>query len=280
MPKDFELLERIGLTQYERQTFVALLKRGIADAATLCEEGAVPSSKIYSATEKLAKLGLITIQRSRPRQFAALSVEEAVAKISEIAREQADSVASQSQTLVDMIKAAQGENQPASAFAEVALGAQQHVQRHLSLLASASSEIISYMELPDIEAIRKSDSRGLNILKSVRKNLEACSIEHRIVFGFGPRDANELIKFLKQYRAELRSTTGVRYAGLLGHPFHVIDGETVILSLDNPFLADRRFGSVMMKSRVLAEPLSRGFEELWRKSMKSLQEVNFDPRLH
>lgn len=277
--QDFELLERIGLTQYERQTLVALLKRGVANAATICEDGEVPSSKIYLATEKLAKLGLIRVQRSRPRQFAALSVDEVVTKISTIAHQQAEVIAKESQGLVEIIRSAQGEDRPATAFADVALGAQQHVQRHLSLLASASSGIISYMELPDIEAIRKTDSGGMNILKSVRKNLEARSIEHRIVFGFGPRDANQLIGFLKDYRTELRSTTGVRYAGLLGHPFHVVDGETVILSLDNPFLTDRRFGSVMMKSKELAQPLTRGFEELWRKSMKSLQEISFDPRL-
>lgn len=277
--QDFELLERIGLTQYERQTLVALLKRGVANAATLCDDGDVPSSKIYSATEKLARLGLISVQRSRPRQFAALSVDEVVSKISAIAHQQAETVAVESQGLIEIIKAAHGEDRPAAAFADVALGAQQHVQRHLSLLASASSEIISYMEFPDIEAIRKANSGGMNILKSVRKNLEARSIEHRIVFGFGPRDANELIRFLKDYRMELRSTTGVRYAGLLGHPFHVVDGETVILSLDNPFLTDRRFGSVMMKSKELAQPLTKGFEELWRKSMKSLQEISFDPRV-
>lgn len=277
--QDFELLERIGLTQYERQTLVALLKRGVANAATLCEDGDVPSSKIYSATEKLARLGLISVQRSRPRQFAALSVDEVVTKVSTIAHQQAEVIAKESQGLIEIIRAAQGENRPTAAFADVALGAQQHVQRHLSLLASASSGIISYMELPDIEAIRKMDTDGMNILKSVRKNLEARSIEHRIVFGFGPRDANELIRFLRDYRTELRSTTGVRYAGLLGHPFHVVDGETVILSLDNPFLTDRRFGSVMMKSKELAQPLSKGFEELWRKSMKSLQEISFDPRL-
>lgn len=279
MIKDLDALEAIGLTQYERQTLIALLTRGVADAVTLCEEGDVPSSKIYSATEKLAKLGLISVQRSRPRQFAAFSVEEVINKISDIAQARADAVSVQAQELVDVVKAAQGENRPATAFADVALGAQQHVQRHLSLLASASAGIISYMEVPDIEAIRKTNLEGFNILRSVRKNLEARAIDHRIVFGFGPRDANHLISFLREYRAELRSTTGIRYAGLLGHPFHVIDGETVILSLDNPFLADRRFGSVMMRSRELAQPLAKGFEELWQKSMKSLQEISFDPRM-
>lgn len=105
--KDFELLERIGLTQYERQTLVALLKKGVANAATLCEDGDVPSSKIYSATEKLAKLDLISIQRSRPRQFAALSLDSVVDRIAEIAHEQAEAVSSQSVGLIEFIKAAQ-----------------------------------------------------------------------------------------------------------------------------------------------------------------------------
>lgn len=276
--KDFETLQQIGLTQYERQTLIALLKRGVSDAATLCEEGDIPSSKIYSATEKLAKLGLIGVQRSRPRQFAALSTEAVADRIAAIAREQAESIAAQTQQLVQEIKAAQGDNKPASAFADVALGSSQHVQRHLSLLAAANTEIISYLEAPDILAIRNANNQGNNILKSVRKNLESRKVKHRIVFGFGHRDAAVLIAFIKDFRSELRSTTGVRYAGLLGHPFHVVDAETVILSLDNPFLSERRFGSVMMKSKELAEPLTKGFEQLWKKSMLSLQEIQFDPR--
>ncbi|MBS1715158.1 MAG: hypothetical protein JST30_12560 [Armatimonadetes bacterium] len=277
--KDFEVLACVGLTQYERQTLIALLKRGVADAATLCTDGDVPSSKIYSATEKLAKLGLISVQRSRPRQFAAHSVEDVVGRISEIVHSQAEARAEEAAGLVAAIKRAQGADQPASAFTDVAMGAYQHVQRHLTLLASASSEIVSYLESPDLDAIRKAKAEGVNVLRSVRKNLESRGIAHRIVFGFGPRDATGLKEFLREFRAELRSTTGVRYAGLLGHPFHVVDRETVILSLDNPFLSERRFGSLMMRSKELADPLARGFEGLWLKSMKSLQEVDFDPRV-
>lgn len=275
---DFEVLEQIGLTQYERQTLIALLKRGVADAATLCEEGEVPSSKVYSATEKLARIGLISIQRSRPRLFAALSVEAVVDRCSEIARERAEKFAEESQSLIDAIRQAQGANKPASAFADVVLGRIPHVQRHVSLLAAAEKSIVSYLEVPDIEALYEARQAGQNVLRTVRKNVESKGIQHAIVFGFGPRDAPRLLEFLKDFGVELRAATGVRYAGLLGHPFHVVDNETVILGLDNPFLAERRFGSVMMRSKELAVPLARGFDELWKKSMKSLREISFDPR--
>ena len=61
-PADTELLEGIGLGLYERNALMALMLCGVADAATLCREGDVPSSKIYRAMEKLAGLGLVQIQ--------------------------------------------------------------------------------------------------------------------------------------------------------------------------------------------------------------------------
>jgi hypothetical protein len=276
---DFEPLSKIGLTQYERQALIALLKRGVADAATICEDGDVPSSKIYSATEKLARIGLIEVQRSRPRQFAAMSVDAVLKRVAEIAQEQAERFSRESQTLKDLIEAAHGASKPASAFADVALGTRQHLQRHVSLIGAAESEVVSYLELPDIDAFYMARESGLNPLRLARKNFEARGAKHRIVFGFGPRDASRLITFLGDFANDLRAATTVRYSGLLGHPFHVIDGATVILSLDNPFLPERRFGSVLMRSKELAEPLVNGFEELWSKSMRSLKEVPFDPRL-
>src|SRR5262249_59695892 len=66
---DLELLEKIGLTLYERKAFGTLMLYGVADAETLCREGDVPSSKIYQALEKLGKLGLLEIQPTRPKLF-------------------------------------------------------------------------------------------------------------------------------------------------------------------------------------------------------------------
>jgi hypothetical protein len=40
---------------------------------------------------------------------------------------------------------------------------------------------------------------------------------------------------------DLRQVTGVRYSGELGHPFHVVDDETVVLPLDHPFVREGRF---------------------------------------
>jgi hypothetical protein len=38
------------------------------------------------------------------------------------------------------------------------------------------------------------------------------------------------------------------------------------------------FASLLVRDRDVAQSLEQGFEGLWRKAMKSLQEINFDPR--
>ena len=84
---DLDALEHIGLTLYERRALAALMMCGVADAATLCREGAVPTSKIYLAMEKLTRLGLAQSQPTRPKMFAAVSADALIAKAIEIARE-------------------------------------------------------------------------------------------------------------------------------------------------------------------------------------------------
>src|SRR5438552_16424612 len=96
---DPEQLEHIGLTLYERKALTALMLCGVADAATLCREGSVPTSKIYLAMEKLAGLGLVQVQPTRPKMFAALPTEGVVNRIIDIARERSERFAARAAEL-------------------------------------------------------------------------------------------------------------------------------------------------------------------------------------
>lgn len=274
---DFPALEQAGLTLYERRALVCLLQEGIADAAKLCETGDIPSSKIYSAMEKLKSMRLVDIQPTRPKLYAAMSVEQVIARLVELAHERARRFEGEMRTLREALDKVAASAKSGPMFADLALGSESHVQRHLAHLATARREVVSYMERNDLQTIAASKSRGFNILRRIARNVEGRHVRHRVVFGFSHRDAGELIAFLKENRNDMAALTGVRYAGLLGHPFHVIDGETVILSLDHPFLPEQRFASLLIRSQDLARPLVEGFEKLWIKAMKSLSEIDFHP---
>src|SRR5687767_7987346 len=117
------------------------------------------------------------------------------------------------------------------------------------------------------------------ILRRIARNAAEHGVEHRVIFGFSYQSAGALVEFLKVHQ-RLRQVTGVRYSGELGHPFHVVDDETVVLPLDNPFVKEGRFASLLVRDRELADSLAEGFHELWRNAMKSLREIQVDPRGH
>lgn len=48
--------------------------------------------------------------------------------------------------------------------------------------------------------------------------------------------------------------------------------------MEGEFRPEARFASLLVRDRDLAQSLAQGFEGLWRKAMKSLQEIDFDPR--
>ena len=64
---------------------------------------------------------------------------------------------------------------------------------------------------------------------------------------------------------------------LQAHPFHVIDEEVAILSVDHPFVPEGRVASLMVRDAALAKRLADGFETLWAKAMRSLREIAFQP---
>jgi HTH-type transcriptional regulator, sugar sensing transcriptional regulator len=87
------------------------------------------------------------------------------------------------------------------------------------------------------------------------------------------------VEFLKIHRHDLRQVTGVPYSGELGHPFQVVDDDTVVLALTihSSKKADLRHCSFAIAS---SPSLSDRFNERWRKAMKSPREIQDDPRGH
>ena len=274
---DLTLLEELGLLRDERSALAALMTLGVSDAATLCREGEIPSSKIYRAMEKLAELGLVQIQPTRPKQYAALPADAVVDRMVDLARERTERFARGTQDLRRTLAALPERLRGRQTFVDLALGMESHVRRHLVHLANATARILSYMERGDLAAIDQAVTAGFPILRRIARNAAERKLEHRVVFGFSYQSAPILIEFLRRHRAEIRHLTGVRYSGELGHPFHVVDDETVVLPLDHPFVPEGRFASLLVRDRDLAASLAGGFDTLWRKAMRNLGEVGFQP---
>jgi sugar-specific transcriptional regulator TrmB len=275
---DFALLDDAGFSLYEKRALVTLARLGVADAATLCREGDIPTSKIYLAMEKLTRLGLTEAQSTRPKLYSALPSDLVVDRLVDVARDRAESFAERAPSLREALGRLPGRLRGRQAFVDMALGTESHVKRHVARLASARERVLSYMEEGDLVAIERVAAEGWDVVRRIARNAQVRQIDHRVVFGFSDRTAPRLIEFLGAHGPALAHLSGLRYSGELGHPFHVVDGETVILALDHPFVPEGRFASLLVRDRGLAESLSAGFETLWQKALRDLREIRFHPR--
>jgi len=275
---DVSLLEEAGFSLYETRALVTLAVHGVADAASLCREGGIPTSKIYQAMEKLGALGLVEIQRTRPRLYSALPPEVITERLVLHARERADDFARRAEALREVLAGLPGRLRGRRAFVDLALGLESHVKRHLARVATARRRVLSYLEEGDLQAVDRMAGEGFDVLRPIARNAAVRHVEHRVIFGFSNRNAPRLLDFLRAHAASLGHLTGIRYSGELGYPFHVVDEETVILCLDHPFVPEGRFASLLVRDRALADSLATGFEGLWQRTLADLREMRFDPR--
>ncbi len=129
---------------------------------------------------------------------------------------------------------------------------------------------VLHLEIDLHLAMEKLAALGLVQVQPTRPKMFAALPPERVV--------SRIIEIARE-RADRFQVTGVRYSGELGHPFHVVDDETVVLPLDHPFVKESRFASLLVRDRELAENLAEGFQELWKKAMRNVREIQVDPRV-
>jgi sugar-specific transcriptional regulator TrmB len=72
------VLHELGLTEYETETYVALLRSGALTASEVSEQSDVPYSKIYEVLHALEKKGWIEAEHGRPSKYFPKSPIEAL----------------------------------------------------------------------------------------------------------------------------------------------------------------------------------------------------------
>ncbi|AZH25359.1 TrmB family transcriptional regulator [Haloplanus aerogenes] len=77
MEEAIEVLQQLGLKEYEARCFVGLSRLETGTAKKLSEMTEVPRTRVYDAIRVLEAQGLAEIQHSSPQQFRAVPLDEA-----------------------------------------------------------------------------------------------------------------------------------------------------------------------------------------------------------
>jgi predicted transcriptional regulator len=73
-----DVLQKLGLKEYEAECFVGLTRLSTGTAKQLSEITDVPRTRVYDAIRVLEAQGLVEIQHSSPKEFRAVPIGEAV----------------------------------------------------------------------------------------------------------------------------------------------------------------------------------------------------------
>ena len=74
----YELLEKLGLTEYEAKTLSTLFKLKEAEAPSISRTAQVPKTRVYDVLEKLISRDLIIEIKGRPKLYRAIEPQKAI----------------------------------------------------------------------------------------------------------------------------------------------------------------------------------------------------------
>ena len=193
-----EALDRLGLTEYEAKCFVALTRISQGTAKEISQLSDVPRSRVYDTVDRLHRRGLVDIQQSEPREYRAVSKEEAFEKL----QEEYDSSIETADAALDQIESAEArEDRGMWAIANadhvndrmVALldDAEEHV--HLVVADGAS------LERTVLDALAAASERGATVVvevpsDSVRDRVQQAAPDARVVVSAGLRETHQVVK--------------------------------------------------------------------------------------
>lgn len=78
LERALELLQQLGLKEYESQAFVALSRPPAWDGQTDQRDLGRPRTRVYDAVRVLETKGLVEVQHTNPQQFRAVSIASSI----------------------------------------------------------------------------------------------------------------------------------------------------------------------------------------------------------
>ena len=162
-----ELLQQLGLKEYEAKSFVALARRQSGTARDISETSEVPRTRVYDAIRVLESKGLVETQHSNPQVFRAVSIDEAVNTLQTEYVERAESL----RGALDGLEPTDEETVSEATHEVWAISGDQGItSRTRQLIEGATDEVILVIGHESIftdrlaEQLRKAKERGVDVI--------------------------------------------------------------------------------------------------------------------
>jgi len=265
----FENLRSFGLTKYEADAYLTLLRLGSADANLISSTSGVPLGRMYSILNDLLEKRVIHSQETRPRKFVAVDPSTSIKYLIEAQRFK---LKQQSLALDDMATELEKEllgikrSPQNKQFWTAAMGTGAVLDiiiEHLNMVNKEMSITVGHPEFSNYVLSKKPESE---LTKAMLRALER-GVKFRMLIdrdlNNAERSIDENIKSIFMY---LGKNLECRITSFSSTLFDIIDDDMVNIKINSPIRKEELFAIVHVRDRDLAIEMKDYFDVVWKDS--------------
>jgi len=247
-----ELLEKLGLTEYEAKTLSSLFRLKESEAPEVSRIAQVPKTRVYDVLDRLVKKGLVIEIYGRPKKYRVIDASDVFEGLLNKRKQEITALESEANTLKPMITEFQTIHREVGEKVMKVKDRQDYIKILSQEIANASEEVIAFTEL----------KKENEVLKNALKDAATRKVNIKLISHIEETNkaiARELIKHgidLKIHKHGLNA--------------FVIDGKKVILGLNDFNKENPEYHFAIWDSHEgISEALKTYFSHCWAKGKPS-----------
>lgn len=264
-------MKKLGLTSYESQAYLALLRLGDAEADEIALNAKIPMGRIYNVLSSLEEAHLVRAQETRPRRYACVDPAVALKRLTIAKKTELEEASKELQIIADNLEnelAGVVSRKTDRSFWTVAMGNESH-ELIREIMSGSRKELLFFISTKMASERLRNDllrEDNIKILSTLYDTIRR-GIEVKVILNKGV-DFKKLedLDIVKKMTKHLGKEFGLRLATIPATPFDIIDGENVLLTMLNPLNPDELFAVVNIRDIKLAKDLREKFFTIWDKA--------------
>lgn len=256
-----ELLQELGLTEYEARAYVAVLAQPGGPAAAIARAAGIPRPRIYDILDRLSRRGFVVRTSGRRTAYRAVPTDEVLARLrheEETRRARKNDAAAKLQTLLARIGGEASADPAGAEYLEIIKNPALQLTRQNRLWQNARSRVLACSKAPFVMprmSPKALDEAAAHIVRALKRGVTWKTV-------FEARKAAELAD-CKPIAYFVARGEKVRFKPRLPMKMAVFDGRDCIINLEEPGTGEPTITSLAITHRGLAEALESYFARLW-----------------
>lgn len=263
-----EKLRSFGLTKYEADVYISLIRLGSADANAIASASGVPLGRMYSILNVLHEKKIIRLQETRPRKFASVEpgtalkylldaqrfkLQQASLELNEIAKELENDLLG--------IKKSPQEKQ----FWTAALGSDETRDIIIEQINQVNEEMCLTIGYPEFSKYLRSRNTEKNdtrkaLLRALERGVKFRMLIDRSI-NYQDMHGDETVKSISKYLGKSLQCRVINFTSTL---FDIMDDDRINLKISSPVKKEELFAIVHVRDKKLAAEMKKHFEDMWK----------------